>query len=143
MTVSTWSAYHRTSKISKEIFNLSKKVCEVGLNLEDIPEECLHFLENYAIVHDSNIPMVLGAALPLTASLLGPGTGTRLLACHLGPVNFYILNVCAVAGRKTATHQPVINEVIATIEDDPNSINLLLENYMVAGFQVSTNIHPI
>ena len=104
----------------------------VGLNLEDIPEECLHFLENYAIAHDSNIPMVLGAALPLTASLLGPGTGTRLLACHLGPVNFYILYVCAVAGRKTATHQPVINEVIATIKDDPNSVNLLLENYMVA-----------
>ena len=91
----------------------------------------LHFLENYAIAHGSAIPMVLGAALPLTASLLGPGSGTRLLACLLGPVNLYILNVCAVAGGKTATHQSVVNEAIAAIEDDPNSTNLLLENYRI------------
>ena len=51
--------------MSKEIFNLYKKACEVGLNLEEIPEECLHFLDNYAIAHGSSIPMVLGAALPL------------------------------------------------------------------------------
>ena len=84
MAVSTWSAYHRTSKMSKEIFNLYKKACEVGLKWEGIPEECLHLLVNYAIAHGSTNPMVLSAALPLASSLLGLGTGIRLLAYHLG-----------------------------------------------------------
>ena len=53
----------------KRDFYPVQNACELGLNLEDIPEEFLHFLENYVIAHGSTIPMVLGAALPFTVSL--------------------------------------------------------------------------
>ena len=50
------------------------------------------------------------------------------------------MNICTTSGGKTATHQSVIGEAIASIElDDPNGITWLLENYTVAGFQVGND----
>ena len=71
----------------KEIFELYKKSYEVPINFEDMPQDCLEFLQNFAVAHGSTLSMVLGAPLPLRAALLGPKTGTKLSACHLSPVN--------------------------------------------------------
>ena len=123
--------------MGKDCFRLYKKTFDVSLELDEIPPDVLDFLNNFAVAHGSTVPMVLGAALPLTAAMMGPNTGIRLSPCHLAPTNLYCINICAIAGGKTATHQSVIGSAIQHVEkDDPNCITWLLENYTVAGFQV-------
>ena len=93
-----------------------KQTYKVNIYIESIPDSIREFLVQYATSRFRTLSHILCTVLSLTASLMGPNVGTRLMVMNLVPCNVYMLNVGAKGGGKRPLFRKSFSMVFNLLE---------------------------
>lgn len=113
---------------NKDLKRVYRQAYKQTFNWQQIlPDDIYTFMDHFDKAKGCPLTLMMGALVPLTASVCGPDT--RICDSVL---NNYIFNVCNPGGGKTNTYLHVIRPIIDALKDT-KKIALATETYTSAG----------